>query len=192
MRAGGMSVNASFTFSFLKSAISCPLAKKTHHTKWVLWAGAVSDKCTFPAAGPWGRFVGRKPLSGAQRSPAGHQLVLRYGRCVWETGQAVEVGRFPSYHCGQLGNHVAQRVDVALIPWVSPAQVPGHLAEVLLACGSVVLQEKHTAQSMIKIPGALEEAEGAGARMPCEQLPHPSPFAAWSREDGKTFLAALI
>lgn len=157
-----------------------------------MWAGAVSDKCTFPAARPWDGFARRKPLSGAQRSPAGHQLVLRYGRCVWEMGQAGEVGRFPSYHGGQLGNHVAQRVDVALVPRVSSAEVPGHLAEVLLACGTMVLQEKHTAQSMIKMPGALEEAEGAGAQMPCEQLPHPSPFPPWSREDGKTFLAALI
>lgn len=59
------------------------------------------------------------------------------------------MGRFPSYHGGQLGNHMAQRVDVALVPRVDSAQVPGHLAELLLAGGSVVLQEKHTAQSMI-------------------------------------------
>lgn len=59
------------------------------------------------------------------------------------------VGRFPSYHGGQLGNHVAERVDVALVPRVGSAQVPGHLAELLLAGDSVVLWEKHTAQSTI-------------------------------------------
>lgn len=61
-------------------------------------------------------------------------------------GQHCGSGEVSSYHGGQLGDHVAQRVDVALIPGVGSAQVPGHLAELLGAGSSVGLQEKCTAQ----------------------------------------------
>lgn len=53
----------------------------------------------------------------------------------------------PSYHGGQLGDHVTQCVDVALIPRVSFAQIHSQLAELHLARRSMILEEeKHTAQ----------------------------------------------
>lgn len=47
-------------FSFLKSATSCPFAKKTHRSKWVLWAGAVSTSSTLPAVGALGQVCREK------------------------------------------------------------------------------------------------------------------------------------
>lgn len=53
----------------------------------------------------------------------------------------------PSYHGGQLGDHVTQCVDVALIPRVSSPQIHSQLAEFHLARHSMILEaEKHTAQ----------------------------------------------
>lgn len=95
----------------------------------------------------------------------GHGGALQgtYGRRVWEMSQAGEVGRFPSYHGGQLGNHVAERVDVALVPRVGSAQVPGHLTELLVAGGGVVLREKHTAQSRIMAENTGSHRGGRGS-----------------------------
>lgn len=124
-------------FSFLKSAISCPLVKKTHHSKWLLWAVKVA--VTAPPGRALGRVCRRKSLPG-NGEPCRAQTPARVLQVVWE------MGRLSSYHGGQLGDHVAQGVDVALVPGVGPAQVPGHLTQLLGA--SVVLWGKHSSDSL--------------------------------------------
>lgn len=162
IRAEGISANASFTFSLLKSAISCPLAKKSHCRKWVLWAGAASATSTFLAVGPRVGLQGESPCLGHGGALQGMSLCSgttdAFGKRARWGG-----GRFPSYHGGQLGNHVAQRVDVALIPRVGPAQVRGHLTELLLAGGSLVLRKKHTAQSAITAENTRNHRAGRGS-----------------------------
>lgn len=120
------------------------------------WGRAAA--CTSLLQGPGG---GSKPSSWGMEEPQGKSSSSGMADVLGE--RAGELGRFPSYHGGQLGNHVAQSVDVALVPRVGSAQVLSHLAELLLAGGSVVLWEKHTAQSMSMAQSTRRRREGEGA-----------------------------
>lgn len=63
-RARGISANASLTFFFLEICHFLPLGQKTHRSKWVLRAGAVSTvgavSSTFPAVRALGQVCREK------------------------------------------------------------------------------------------------------------------------------------
>lgn len=109
---------------------------------------------------------------------------------------------FISYHGGQLGDDVTQGVDVALVPGVSPAQVPGHLTQLLGA--SVVLWGKHSSQSLQ--PGIVccswpwieknvkrrpRRTQNRGVQTePSSPVLAPTPFAVGAGQGRVGFLAA--